>query len=382
MKAVFRKLADFIRESDKILVLLCLIASSFGCISILSATQYLNTGMRQFLMQVICMILGLAAAFIISAFDYKIFSKYWFLIALVGLIPVVLTFFIGYAPGQTDDQAWLRLPGGITFQPSELLKICFTVTFAYHVNKIGDNVKKLSHVILLCIHGAIPVLLIHFQGDDGSALIIAFMFIGMMFVAGVKLRYFILAIISAVVASPFIYFFVMNDDQKKRISSLLFPTANDYIDTLWQQYRGRIAMANGGLFGKGFGNGSMVQSGSVPLQYNDFIIASIGEEFGIIGCVLVFLLLTLICIRILIISKKANNQLGSVICAGIFSMFLSQIIINIGMCLSLLPVIGVTLPMFSAGGTSLLCLYLGIGLVLSVYMHRDSSTIYARSSFI
>lgn len=382
MKAVFRKLADFIRESDKILVLLCLIASSFGCVSILSATQYLNTGMRQFLMQVICMILGLAAAFIISAFDYKIFSKYWFLIALVGLIPVVLTFFIGYAPGQTDDQAWLRLPGGITFQPSELLKICFTVTFAYHVNKIGDNVKKLSHVILLCIHGAIPVLLIHFQGDDGSALIIAFMFIGMMFVAGVKLRYFILAIISAVVASPFIYFFVMNDDQKKRISSLLFPTANDYIDTLWQQYRGRIAMANGGLFGKGFGNGSMVQSGSVPLQYNDFIIASIGEEFGIIGCVLVFLLLTLICIRILIISKKANNQLGSVICAGIFSMFLSQIIINIGMCLSLLPVIGVTLPMFSAGGTSLLCLYLGIGLVLSVYMHRDSSTIYARSSFI
>lgn len=382
MKAVFRKLADFIRESDKILVLLCLIASSFGCVSILSATQYLNTGMRQFLMQVICMILGLSAAFIISAFDYKIFSKYWFLIALVGLIPVILTFFIGYAPGQTDDQAWIRLPGGITFQPSELLKICFTVTFACHVNKIGDNVKKLSHVILLCIHGAIPVLLIHFQGDDGSALIIAFMFIGMMFVAGVKLRYFILAIISAVVASPFIYFFVMNDDQKKRISSLLFPTANDYIDTLWQQYRGRIAMANGGLFGKGFGNGSMVQSGSVPLQYNDFIIASIGEEFGIIGCVLVFLLLTLICIRILIISKNANNQLGSVICAGIFSMFLSQIIINIGMCLSLLPVIGVTLPMFSAGGTSLLCLYLGIGLVLSVYMHRDSSTIYARSSFI
>ena len=381
MKTVFRKLADFIRESDKILIILCICATCFGCISILSATRFLNNGIRQFLMQVICMVIGITAALIISLFEYKNFIKYWYLFALVGLIPVFLTFFIGYAPGGTDDKAWLLLPGGISFQPSELLKVCFTVTFAFHVSKIGENVKKFYNVILLCVHGAIPVAIIHFQGDDGSALILAIMFVGMMFVAGVKIRYFIIAAAAIVAASPFVYFFVMNDDQKKRIISLLFPTAEDFTGPLWQQSRGRIAMANGGFFGKGFGHGSMVQSGSIPLGYNDFIIASIGEEFGLIGCTVVILLLTFICIRVLQIGKKTNDIAGNVICAGIFSMFFSEMIINVGMCLSILPVIGVTLPMFSAGGTSLFCLYLGIGLVLSVYMHRGDTTIYARSSF-
>ncbi|MEG1887371.1 MAG: FtsW/RodA/SpoVE family cell cycle protein, partial [Oscillospiraceae bacterium] len=371
VKHFLRRCADYIRECDKLFMILCVFTASYGCVAVLSAT-YSTGSLRQFFMQFFCMILGIIAVVVISNFNYKDIVKLWPIIAIVGVIPVILTFFIGYAPGQTDDKAWLQLPGGITFQPAELLKIVFVITFSCHVNKLGDKIHKLRHILLLCIHGAIPVLLIHFQGDDGTALIFAFMFVGMMFIAGIKIRYFAIAGAAAAAALPIVFFFVMNEDQRSRIISLFFPKQEDYLGVLWQQWRGRIAFANGGIWGKGFLNGPYVQSGSVPEGHNDFIIASIGEEFGMLGCIVVLLLISAICIRMLRIGQLSGDKTGLVICGGVFSMFLAQTLVNVGMCLSLMPVIGVTLPLFSAGGTSLICLFLGIGLVMSVYMHRSS----------
>ncbi len=376
MRFIFRKIADYIRECDKLLYILCVAATLFGAVAVLSSTYYLNgRDWGDFMMQVISMGLGIVAVIVISSFNYKSFIKFWPLIATIGLALVVLTFFYGYAPGNTDDKAWLNI-GGVSFQPAELLKICFTVTFGRHCLKIGDKVKSFWHTCLLAIHGAIPILLIHFQGDDGSALVFAIMTVGMMFAAGVKLRYFIIALGAVAAALPFAYFFIMNDDQRARIGALFLGTESDYLGTLYQQWRGRVAMANGGWFGQGLFKGTLVQSGSIPEGYNDFIFTSIGEELGYVGCIAVLLLLAAICIRILHIGFLANNKAGLVMCTGIFSMLFAQTVINIGMCLWLLPVIGVTLPFFSAGGTSLLCTYLGIGIVMSVYMHRDSDTTY------
>ena len=213
MKLIFRRIADYIRECDKLLYILCFVTTAFGCVAVLSTT-YKNFGnsLRDFYMQTFCMFLGLTAVVVISNFNYKNFCRFWPLIASVGIVPVILTFFIGFAPGNTDDKAWLMI-GNFSFQPAELLKICFIVTFAYHCFVIGDKIKKLLHILLLGIHGAIPVLLIHFQGDDGTALVFAIMVVGMMFAAGVPLRYFIIAISSVAVALPVIYLFVMNDDQ-------------------------------------------------------------------------------------------------------------------------------------------------------------------------
>ncbi len=377
MRLIFRKIADYIRECDKLLYILSIVATLFGAVAVLSSTFFLNgRDPGDFLMQIFSMLLGLVAVIIISSFNYKTFIKFWPIIALIGLSFVVLTFFYGFAPGNTDDKAWLMLPGGVSFQPAELLKVCFVISFSYHCLTIGDKTKSFLHTCLLAIHGGIPVVLIHLQGDDGSALVFAIMTIGMMFAAGVKLRYFIIALCAVVVALPFAYFFVMNDDQRSRIGALFFGTESDYLGTLYQQWRGRVAMANGGWFGEGLFKGTLVQSGSIPEGYNDFIFTSIGEEFGYIGCIAVLILMAAICIRILRIGFLANNKAGLVICTGIFSMLFAQSVINIGMCLWLLPVIGVTLPFFSAGGTSLLCTYLGIGVVMSVYMHRDSDTTY------
>lgn len=377
MKRLFRRTADYIRECDKLLYILCIFTTLFGCIMVLSSTYNIyGQSFSQFITQLGALALGLIAIIVISNFDYRNFSKFWFIIAIVGLVPVILTFFIGYAPGNTDDKAWLLLPGNISFQPSELLKICFIITFAYHCHSLGDKVKKFWHVILLCIHGGFPVLLIHFQGDDGSALVFAFMFICMMFAAGVRLRYFVVALSTIIVALPFVYLFVMNDDQKARINALFFGTEGDYLNTLYQQYRGRIALANGGWFGQGLFNGVLTQSGGVPEGYNDFIFTYIGEELGLVGCLLVLFLIAAISIRILRVGFHSETKLGLVICTGIFGMLVSQSIINIGMCLWLIPVIGVTLPFFSAGGTSLLCVYLGLGVVMSVHIHRDSALTY------
>ncbi|MBO5913291.1 MAG: FtsW/RodA/SpoVE family cell cycle protein [Clostridia bacterium] len=379
MRMIFRRIADYIRECDKFLYITLLVTTLFGCVMVLSTTyNYYGQDYGNFFTQLGAMVLGFGAIIVISNFDYKNFSRFWFLIALAGLVPVGLTFFIGFAPGATDDKAWLMLPGNISFQPSELLKICFILTFAYHCHVLGDRVKKFLHVILLCIHGGIPVVLIHIQGDDGTALIFAIMFVAMMFAAGVKARYFIIAITLVVIALPFIYLFVMNEDQQARINALFFGAETDYLNTLYQQYRGRIGMANGGVFGQGLFKGTLTQSGGIPYAYNDFIYTAIGEELGLFGCLLVLVLISAISIRILRIGFRSRTRLGLVICTGVFAMIVAQTIINIGMCLWLLPVIGVALPFFSAGGTTLLCTYLGLAVVMSVHIHRDSGSMRLR----
>lgn len=373
MGKIISRIADYIRETDKLFLILCTFASLYGCLAVYSSTRYLDT-MRPVLVQALCMIIGIVAAIIISNIDFERFTKHWYVFAVLGVIPVILTFFIGWAPEGTDDKAWLDL-GITTFQPSELLKICFIITFAAHLSAVKPKINKIKTLILVCLHGAFPVLLIHFQGDDGTALVFAVMVLCMMCAAGVSLKYFILAFTALIVCSPVIYFVIMNDEQRQRLVSM-FDIESDIMGATYQQYRGRMALANGGFSGQGLFRGSLTQVGGVPEGQNDFIFVSIGEELGFLGCMAVLIALAAICLRAINVARNCTKQSGKIICVGFFSMILAQIVINVGMCIALLPVIGVTLPFFSAGGTSLICIYLGVGLVLSVYMHRNSRTIY------
>ncbi len=374
MKRIFSFVADYIRETDKIMLLLVFAASSFGCVAVMSATAHTGS-LSEFITQVIAMFGGLGIAIIISNINYKTFQKYWFLAAAVGLIPVLLTFFIGFAPEGTDDKAWLLLPGGMSFQPAELMKICFIITFSAHLAKVQKKINKILYLIPVLIHGAFPVLLIHVQGDDGTALVFAVMFICMLFSAGLKLRYFATAGIMAVIAAPIIYFFLLNEDQKARIFSIFNPETN-LQGIGYQQWMGRIALASGGITGQGLFNGELTQSQGIPEGHNDFIFVSIGEELGMLGCLAVLVLLCAICFRCVRVARRPEDEAGMYIAVGMFAMLFTQIHINLGMCLSILPVIGITLPFFSAGGSSLLCLMCGVGITVSVYKHRNSGTIY------
>lgn len=375
---IFSKIADYIRECDKIFLILCIFTTCYGCMAVLSTTYHVD-GYSEFLTQAAAMLLGLVVAVVISLFDFSTYIKYWPIAAAFGLIPVILTFFIGYAPPGTDDKAWLFI-FGISVQPAEFLKVMFLVTFAAHLDYVKDTINQLKSLIPVCLHAAVPVVLIHFQGDDGTAAVFAVMALGMMYAAGLRIRYFLIALGAAITASPFIYFFVMNDDQRSRIINMLSGQV-DIQNAGYQQYRGSVALANGGWFGQGFLKGSLTQVGGVPFGHNDFIFTCIGEELGFFGCLAVVLLLAAICWRILVTAKKCSKKSGSFICVGVFWMLLTHIIVNIGMCLSILPVIGITLPFFSAGGTSLLSLYMSMGLVMSVYMHRNSRTLYLRDDY-
>lgn len=369
MRRIFTAIADYIRETDKLLLALCLAASLFGSFMILSATNYTGSS-RYFYVQLIATFLGLAAAIVISLFDYKNIVRFWPLIIGGSVALVLATFWFGYTPEGSDDSAWLMLPGGLNLQPSELLKIAFSITFAKHVSMLREaDLTKFRNVVLLALHGVAPFALIVAQGDDGSAMILFIIFLFMFFAAGVQLRYFAAGAAVIAIAAPIAWFRVMDTWQKRRFL-ILFDHDMDPLGIGWQQGQSISAIASGGTLGKGYMNGTYVQSGAVPKGYNDFIFASIGEELGFVGAFVAVLLLLLICLRILMISRQSRDRAGMIICVGIFAMFAAQTIVNVGMCLYLLPVVGVTLPFFSAGGTSLLCLYLGIGLVLSVYKHR------------
>jgi len=373
MRNLMGRIADFFRESDKLMLILCLMATAYGCVAVFSSTYYMEN-FRPIIVQTFCMFLGFFAALVVSTYDYEKMFKKWYLIALLGLIPVILTFFIGYAPEGTDDKAWIDL--GITaFQPSELMKVCFIITFSAHLKKVKPNINKFKNLVLVISHGVFPVALIFLQGDWGSAIVFGVITIFMMWAAGVSWKVFVLGISAVLVASPFFYLFVLSESHRNRILTL-FSAEKDIQGIDYQQWRGSVALANGGWFGQGFLKGDLTQVGGVPESHNDFIFVSIGEEFGFIGCLIVLLLLAAICLRCMRVARICINDGGKLICVGVFSMIFAQAVINIGMCTSVLPVIGVTLPFFSSGGTSLLCLFLGIGLELNVYKHRNSRVLY------
>ncbi|HCH27884.1 MAG TPA: rod shape-determining protein RodA [Ruminococcaceae bacterium] len=373
MGAIITRVADFFRESDKLFLSLCLLASGYGCIAVFSATRYLESN-RPFLVHAGSVFLGLIVSIIISLVDFQKIVDKWYYIAALGLIPVILTFFIGFAPAGTDDKAWLDL-GFTTFQPSEFLKICFIITFSAHLSGVKSNINKLKYLIPVCLHGIFPVVLIHIQGDDGTALVFLIMVLCMLYAAGVSWKYFLGAFLTLVITSPLIYYIVMNDDQRSRIIST-FNIEADVKGSTYQSYYGRTALANGRIFGQGLFKGVLTQSGRVPEGQNDFIFVSIGEELGMIGLLVVLILLTAIALRSLRVAAICIKDSGKLICVGFFSMVFAQVLINVGMCTALLPVIGVTLPFFSAGGTSLLCMFMGVGLVLNVYKHKNLRTLY------
>ncbi len=370
-KAFFHTFVSNIRKSDRVFWLLTTAATVYGCLLI--ASQERNGGSGFLKTQVIAAVVGLVAAFVISLTDFREIAGLWKWVAGIALMLTFAVFFAGIRVSGTDDVGWLRLPWGLTFQPSELTKVCFILTFSKHLSYLEktERLKRFSGVMALTLHAMIPIGLIHMQGDDGAALIFGCMALAMMFAGGVPLRYFMILTLCVVPAVPFVWLRVMNDDQKNRLVSL-FSTDDSMLKTYgWQQYQGKISVASGGIFGKGLFQGSRTGAGIVPYQENDFIFTAAGEESGLVGGLAVILLFAWMLIRLLKNAYSADSLLGKSICIGCFALIGTQVFVNLGMVLGLLPVVGITLPFFSAGGTSVACLYLSVGLAQSVYMHPD-----------
>ena len=380
MNKVSQSFSDFLRKTDVVLWLLTVAAVVY---SLLLISSMQRSGSYNYLRpQLAAVIIGFFAAVVISVADYRFIIKKWYFAMLAGIILAGLVFAFGIKVSGTDDTAWLELPGGYTFQPSEFIKICFIITFSKHLSYLTE--KKLLHtlpgVLTLAAHALLPMVIIHMQGDDGTVLIFALMFLIMSFIAGVQARYFAVLGGLLIVGIPVIWNFVMNDEHRNRILALFDLDGNALNNYGWQQYQGKVSIASGGVHGSGLYNGSRVAFGIVPEQENDFIMTVAGEELGFIGCLLLIVVLFGIIIKVMMNSSLATETEGKLLCAGVFASLASQTIINIGMVLGFLPVIGITLPLFSSGGTSALSTLVCIGLVQSVRGHNMDDMETARIS--
>ena len=401
--AFLESIQRYWKRTDKTYLLLCILSSSFAVLALSSWAAKQGSGFalddvtgqivgigdyRRAVVQAGAAAIGLCIAVLLSNIDYRSLVKVWPVHVAVTWGMVLPTLFIrnvtvgpltiGYNAGDTDNYSWYKL-GGFTLQPTELAKISFILTFAMHLNNVRGKINEPKELGKLLLHMLVPILIIHIQGDDGTAIIYGIIACCMMFSAGLSWKY-IIGAISAAAAAVAVAFGFFSDKIGKgyqwyRILAVIDPenkTGWAPSETVWkniiyQQQRGEIALGSGGIFGNGIFGGSYY---SVPNAHNDFVLSWIGNATGFVGCCVVLgILFALVC-KTFATGARSEDMLGSFICAGIGGALMAQIAVNVGMNLRVLPVIGVTLPFYSAGGSSVLMLYICVGLVLSVYMHN------------
>lgn len=373
MKKILSNIWDYIKRLDKMLLLLCVGLSGFGVfllytLNLNDISPYVSD--RQWKIQLLATAIGVIIALIIAAVNYRALVKLWWLYVPAALIPTLLLFTpLGVGVEGADDIGWLNL-GFIQFQPSELLKVAFILSFSFHLHKVGNRLNEPFNMILLCIHGLFPVGLIMLQGDDGSAMVFLFMFVVMLFSAGVSWKYMLAAGISVPVIAYVAWNYVMQPHQLKRFMVLFDEELqqSELLGIYYQQWLGKKALGSGQLTGLGlFGSDNYTYVSEID---TDFIFSYIGMTLGFVGCIAVVGALALLCVKLVACSTSAIDNLGRFICIGVFAMFFFHSVVNIGMVLAVVPVIGIPLPFLSAGGTSVISLYTSVGLVLSVMAHR------------
>lgn len=360
------------KKIDWLLFCVTAMLSIFGIIIIYSATRTLETN-TNVIVQSGAFAVGTVILFAVCFFDYeqlKSLIKPIYIFSVVILIAVLL---FGIS-GSWGARSWIRF-GSIGIQPSEIAKVCFIITFAYHLSKVEDNINKIIVLIGLLLHLLIIVGLIMLQPDMGSTLVFIFMFICMIFTAKISWKYIIPVFAAGTLSLPLIYKFVLSEYQQKRIQVFLNPDL-DPLDRGYNVIQSKIAVGSGQLWGKGYLQGTQNQLGYLPTKYTDFIFSVISEEFGFIGAILVAAALFVIIWRCFKTAQKADNPFGRYICVGVASMLLFHAFENMGMCIGLMPVTGIPLPFVSYGGTSMVVNLIAIGLVMSVSYHNKPRSVF------
>jgi rod shape determining protein RodA len=333
-----------------------------------SAAASLNSP-RYVIVQVVSFIIGIALYLLFTILDADILADKWpMLVAFEIVLTLLLLTPLGYAD-DTGNRAWLRF-GFIGIQPSEVNKILFIIILAKQISYLKNyrNLNAPFSVAQMLLHFIFVIgLIVLITKDMGSALVYLFIFVVMLFAAGVKFYWFLAGLAGTAAAFPFFWTHVLNQRYRDRILSPYDPSIDPLgFDIRWQSNQSKIALASGQLTGTGLYNGRQTQSGALPAKQTDFIFSVIGEELGMIACVIVFLLLLAIIFRCIYIGVKSNNTMNMLICFGVAGCLIFQTFENIGMCIGIAPVIGITLPFFSYGGSSMFSMFAAAGLVSGV----------------
>lgn len=377
-------LADFFQQADLVLLGLCCVSTLYGMALIASATRYKDAagmGMVRYVgVQGVAMLLGICAYIFMSMVDVEVLVKKWKWLAAFNIVFIGLLLTPFGVSDNTGNTAWLKFPGiPFSIGPAEVVKITFTLLLAKQLGWLREEKRDLrSFRAAFAVAGHTLALMgwyVLISGDMGNALTFFFIFLGVAFVAGFALRWFVLLFGGIGVATGAV---VLLDRLEKIPGSVaymvdrfkvLFDHSYDSQGVGWQQTRSLLALGSGGVFGQGYMNGTQTQSKasySLPSRWTDFIFSVCGEELGLIGCLAVIVLLAAIIFRVLLVAKNSQTPFQSYVCVGVAAMLIYQTVINIGMCLFVMPTIGITLPFFSYGGSSLLTLYAAMGVVSGI----------------
>lgn len=364
-------LAGFIQQADLVLLGLCCSSTLFGIFLIFSATRYKNDN-RYVLIQSVALLLGICVYVFFSMIDLEILMKKWkWILAFnVGFILLLRTPLGREVYG---NRAWLKIPGfPISIGPAEVVKITFVLLLAWQIAWLREEKRDLrsfqsaaftaGHAFALC--GLYYIV----SSDMGNGLVFIFIFMCVAFVAGFALRWFVLLLGGGTAAVVLAWKLDLLPSHMRERFMVLFDHSYQPLGAGWQQTRSLLTLGGGGMFGQGYLNGTQTQAGegSIPARWTDFIFSVCGEELGFVGCLAVILLLTAVIIRVLLVAKHAQTPFHCYVCVGMAAMLIFQTIINIGMCIFVMPVIGITLPFFSYGGSSVVTVFMAMGVVSGI----------------
>lgn len=360
---------NFFKHFDYLLFFAILILSGIGLLVLYSATRSMVTGDMLMIKQIIGITLGVVLALIITTIDYKDFKVLGIVFYLISIFLLVYVSFKGTIGKSLGSNSWISLPGGFSFQPSEIAKITFVIVISIFLDRIKEGQGK-HNVLKLIIYSAFPLGLVLAQPDYGTALVFVFILCIMLFIYGIKYKYifgtFLLSIpvFGLIWISP-----LLNEARKNRIRVFLDPNL-DRQGAGYQILRSMRTIGSGQTYGKGILQGIQTQRNTVPVKESDFIFTVIGEELGFVGSTIILVLIFFILIRCIYIAKNSRDFFGSMLVIGLAAMIGFHVIENIGMCIGLLPITGIPLPFISSGVSSLITNYIAIGIILSVSMRR------------
>jgi len=367
MRNFFDELKSFFRKGDMVLLVLCLCISAFGCLIIASTNNHRDFT-RYLVVQSVAICLGFAAYVFMSSIDLEFLSEHRVILCMFCIFLLLLLIPFG-TDLNSGNKSWLDLPGlPVNIQPAEICKIFFIIILASVFGSHQHKVSSYLSVFHAALYSAIIIgLNMVISRDAGVSLIFVFIFIGMAFSGGVNLLWFLGggALIGA--AAPIIWS-KMSEKQQNRFL-ILFDSTIDPSGTeeRYHLVRSLKSLTGGGMLGQGLFNGNRTQAGLLPSQHTDFIFSAIGEEMGYAGCVLVLVMLFAVVARCIWVGCRSQDYKRRLVCFGAASALVFQICVNVGMCMGVMPVIGLTLPLISYGGSSLVTIYAMLGLVSGVY---------------
>jgi len=352
-----------LKNLDWILIISAILLVGIGLLSIYSSSlgkeDFLN-----FKKQAAFFGIGIFLMFFFSFFDWRIFRENSYLVLIIyviSLLSLIGLFF--FAPEIRGVKSWYKL-GPFSIDPIEFTKIVLIIVLAKYFSTRHVEMYRIRHILLSGFYVFLPAILTFLQPDMGSVLILVALWIGVLIVSGIKLRHFLILCFCGFLILALSWFFLLKDYQKERLISFVEPI--DPLGMSWSQNQAEIAIGSGGIMGQGFGKGSQTQYGFLPEPQTDFIFAAIAEEFGLIGVSVLFLLFLLLLWRIFKIAINSESNFPRLFSTGLVIIIISQIFIHIGMNLGILPIIGISLPLVSYGGSGLIAILAALGVVQNI----------------